>query len=136
MNAVSLLNWNDSYRIGDAVIDGEHCRLFDLINDFHFTFSLNRDRRDILRVLNRLMRYAEEHFRHEEQIMAERGYPELERHRDIHAGLFETLFALQAKLEKKTIGMEQETVTFLRTWLTDHIAEDDRALGIFLSEKG
>jgi hemerythrin len=130
---MALLNWNDSYRIGDAVIDGEHCRLFDMINDFHFTFSQNRDRRDILKVLNELVRYAEEHFRHEEQIMSERGYPELERHQDIHSGLFETLFALQAKLEKGTIGIEQEAVAFLRIWLTDHIVEEDKALGRFLA---
>ena len=131
---MALLIWNDSYRIGDPVIDREHCRLFDLINDFHFTFLQNRDRRNILIVLNNLVQYAEEHFQHEERIMAERGYPGLDRHREIHADLFETLFSLQTKLEKGTIGMEQETVAFLRNWLTDHIAEDDRALGKFLAE--
>lgn len=130
---MALLNWNGSYEIGDAVIDHEHCRLFDLINNFHYAFLLNRDRRDILRLLNDLVRYAEEHFQHEERIMVERGFPDLEHHRGIHAGLFETLFLLQAKLEKEAIGMEKETVEFLRTWLTDHIAEEDRALGRFLS---
>lgn len=93
----------------------------------------NRDRRAILKLLNELVRYAEEHFHHEGAIMAERGYPDLERHSEIHAGLFETLFSLQAKLERGSIGMEQETVGFLRTWLTDHIAEEDRALGKFLA---
>ena len=131
---MALLNWNDSYRVGDALIYLEHCRLFDLINNFHFTYMQDRDRRDILQVLNELVRYAEEHFQHEERIMAERGYPELDRHRDIHVELFETLFSLQTKLEKGTIGSDKETVEFLRTWLTDHIAEEDRALGKFLAE--
>lgn len=130
---MALLNWNGAYQIGNAVIDGEHCKLFDLINDFHYTFLLNRDRRDILKVLNDLVRYAEEHFRHEEHIMAEHGYPELEPHRAIHARLFETLFSLQSKLEEGSIGMEKETVDFLRSWLTDHIAEEDTALGKFLA---
>lgn len=131
---MALLNWNDSYRVGDALIDREHCRLFDLINNFHFTYMQDRDRRDILQVLNELVRYAEEHFQHEERIMTERGYPELDRHREIHVRLFETLFSLQAKLERETIGMEQETVAFLRTWLTDHIAAEDKALGHFLAK--
>ncbi len=130
---MALLNWNSRYQIGDAVIDGEYRRLFDLINDFHYNFLSNRDRRDIVKLLNDLVRYAEEHFQHEERIMSERGYPELERHRDIHAGLFETLFALQSKLEQGSLKTEKETVDFLRTWLTDHIAEDDAALGKFLA---
>ena len=29
--------------------------------------------------------------------------------------------------------MEKETVDFLRTWLTDHIAEEDRAFGRYLA---
>ncbi|PWB39783.1 MAG: hemerythrin [Rhodocyclales bacterium] len=131
---MALLNWNSSYRIGIAALDREHCRLFDLINNFHYAFTLNRDRRDILKLLNDLVGYAEEHFQHEEAIMTERGYSRLQYHREIHAGLFETLFSLQTKLERGTIGMEMETIAFLRTWLTDHIAEEDRALGKFLAE--
>lgn len=131
---MSLLNWNDNYRIGDALIDREHRKLFDLINNFHFTYLQNHDHHNILQVLNELVRYAEEHFRHEEQIMAECSYPELDRHREIHVGLFETLFSLQTKLEKGTIGVEKETIEFLRNWLTDHITSDDRALGVFLTQ--
>lgn len=130
---MALLNWNSAYQIGDAVIDDEHRRLFELINDFHYNYSLNRDRRDILKLLNDLVRYAEEHFQHEERIMAERNYPGLEPHREAHAGLFETLFSLQSKLEGGAFKAETETVDFLRTWLTDHIAEDDLALGKFLA---
>lgn len=130
---MALLNWNSTYQIGNAVIDCEHRKLFELINEFHYTFMLNRDRHDILKVLNELVKYAQEHFGHEERIMVEHGYPELETHRDIHARLFETLFTLQKRLEENSVGMEKETIDFLRNWLTDHIAEQDIALGKYLA---
>ena len=57
---MALPNWNSAFQIGDAVMDGEHRKLFELINGFHYTFLLNRDRRDILKLLNDLARSAEE----------------------------------------------------------------------------
>jgi hemerythrin len=67
-------------------------------------------------------------------MMADRSYPELEAHQRIHAGLFETIFQLQTKLEEASVKMEKETVDFLRHWLTDHIAEHDTAFARFLTE--
>ncbi len=130
---MALLNWSRDFQLGHAVVDAEHRRLFDLINDFHFSFMASRDLGEVRRLLNALVRYAETHFRHEEHLMAAAGYPDLERHRDIHAGLFETIFALQEKFEAGAVKMESEAVAFLRTWLTDHITEEDKAFGRFLA---
>lgn len=130
---MALLNWSRDYQLGHAVIDAEHRRLFDLINDFHYLFLASRDTREVLRLLNALVLYSETHFRHEEQLMSEADYPELAAHRDIHARLFETIFALQEKFEAGAVKAESEAVAFLRTWLTDHIAEEDKAFGRFLA---
>lgn len=40
---------------------------------------------------------------------------------------------IESELEEASIKMEKETVDFLRTWLTDHIAEEDRAFGRYLA---
>lgn len=45
----------------------------------------------------------------------------------------ESIFVLQARLEEASIKFEKETIAFLGTWLTDHIAEEDRAFGRFLT---
>lgn len=129
---MALLNWKPDYLIGHTRIDAEHQHLFDLINAFHYAFVQSRDRREILQLLNSLVQYAEEHFQREEQLMAEHAYPGLERHREIHAGLFETIFRLQGKLEQASIKLEKDTFAFLRTWLTEHIVEHDMEFGRFL----
>lgn len=130
---MSLLNWNRAYVVGNAQVDSDHQTLFDLINSFHFAYVQNRDRTEILRLLNDLVKYAEEHFQREEKMMAAAAYPGLEQHQQIHAELFETIFVLQTKLEEASIKMEKETVEFLRHWLTDHIAEHDKEFGRFLA---
>lgn len=132
---MALLNWSRDYQLGHPVIDAEHRHLFDLINDFHYFFLASRDTREVLRLLTALVRYSESHFRHEEELMFEAGYPRLAAHRDIHATLFETIFALQEKFEAGVVKAESETVAFLRTWLTDHIAEEDKAFGRFLAAR-
>ena len=131
---MALLNWKRDYLLGNAQIDSDHQHLFDLINSFHYEFVQNRDRAKILRLLNMLVKYCEEHFQREELMMAEKSYPGLDEHRQIHAGLFETIFELQSKLENDSIRMEKETIVFLRHWLTDHIAEHDTAFARFLAE--
>ena len=133
---MALLNWNDSYALGNTQIDADHRQLFDLINDFHYAFTLNHDRGEIARLLNSLIHYSEDHFQREEQMMVERGYPDVEKHRAEHERLFETVFTLQSKFESRELKMEKETVEFLRHWLTDHIADDDRKFAKFLAKPG
>ena len=72
---MALLNWKADYCTGNAKIDDDHCNLFERINDFHFAWQSSRDRKDIARVLNRLVEYAEEHFAREEEIMRASCYP-------------------------------------------------------------
>ncbi len=124
---MALLNWKRDYLLGNAQIDSDHQHLFDLINSFHYEFIQNRDHVEILRLLNNLVKYCEDHFQREECLMAEKAYPGLDEHRQIHAELFETIFELQGKLESASVKMEKETVDFLRHWLTDHIVEHDMA---------
>jgi len=130
---MALLNWTSGFLTGNAGIDDQHRNLFDLINDFHFAYLGSRERDEVLSLLNALVRYAENHFQEEERLMSEAGYPELERHCRIHAGMFETIFELQEKFEAGAITADKEAVAFLRNWLTDHIATEDMAFGGFLS---
>ena len=131
---MALLNWKRDFLLGNAQVDSDHQHLFDLINSFHYEYIQNRDRAEILRLLNNLVKYCEEHFQREEGMMAEKSYPGLDDHRQIHARLFETIFDLQSKLENASIKMEKETVDFLRHWLTDHIVEHDMAFARYLAE--
>lgn len=132
---MALLSWSDSYLIGDETIDSEHKALFDLINDFHSRWVERQQRQDIAIVLNRLVRYAQQHFQHEEAIMAAAGYPRLGEHQQVHERLFETIFNLHKEFEEGDLHLEQDTMKFVRTWLVEHILNNDYAFRDFLVRK-
>ena len=132
---MTFLSWREDYRVGVDVIDGEHHRLFDLINEFHDRHARGETRDDVLRVLNRLVAYAEEHFQHEEELMRESAYPHLENQVAQHEQLFTSIFALNDRLAAGVAHVDTDTLRFLKGWLVGHIVQEDMQLGDFLQRK-
>lgn len=130
---MSLLRWSDNYLVGHEQVDTEHRYLFALINEFHDAFMERHSRADLDRLLNRLVEYTERHFRHEEAMMREAGYPDLARHAAIHESLVEQIFRLAEKFSNRAINPTRETFAFLDTWLTEHIRVEDMAFALFMA---
>ena len=129
---MALLSWSPQYLIGNKVIDSEHQELFRLINNFHSSWLEKHAAHEIAKVLNQLIVYAEMHFRHEESIMRDAGYPKLEQHQLIHDGLIENIFKLQQSYEDKSLHLEMNTMKFVKLWLIDHILQQDYLFRDFL----
>ena len=125
---MTLLTWSNDYLIGDETIDAEHKELFRIINNFHDKWQERKeseDREAIATVLNRLVRYAEEHFQHEELIMRGADFPLIAEHRSIHEGLFERIFQIHREYAEHDLRLEQHTLNFVRNWLISHIVTED-----------
>lgn len=76
-------------------------------------------------MIDRLNSYAKTHFRYEETLMKNRGYPELESHKRFHT-YFETQLQEFEKLAVAGSKVATKTVfKFLRDWFLDHILEED-----------
>lgn len=129
---MALLSWRADYEVGVATIDAEHRYLFDLINEFHDRSAGGETRVAVLQVLSKLVGYAEEHFQHEEALMNEHAYPQLERQRGSHETLFSSLFELNDRLSKGDADIDFQTMRFLKGWLVDHILKEDMDIGVFL----
>ena len=110
---MTLLSWSNQYLIGDDLIDAEHEELFRLVNDFHTRWLEAHDRQAIARVFNQLIVYAETHFRHEETI--------------------ETIFQLHRSYMEENAHLEVNTMKFVKSWLIDHILENDYRFRDFLA---
>ena len=95
---MAFLSWRNEYRVGVEQIDEEHRYLFDLINAFHDTHIGGTKRSALEQILNRLVHYAEQHFRHEEAIMEAEAYPAYVEHCALHEDLYLTIFRLSEKL--------------------------------------
>lgn len=132
---MAFLSWRNEYRIGVERIDEEHRYLFDLINAFHDTHVGGPDRSALGQILNRLVHYAEQHFRHEEAIMKAEAYPAYVEHCALHEDLYLTIFRLSEKLAAGSLRDDMETVRFIRSWLVTHIVQHDLQFSDYLARR-
>jgi len=122
---MAFLSWREQYRVGLERIDREHLYLFDLINKFHDGHRGGAEPRELQRILNDLVQYSEEHFRHEEETMLENEYPGLSAHCGLHEELYLAIFRLGEELAADSSSITMDTHSFLRNWLVSHILTHD-----------
>ena len=95
------LVWREAYECGQPSIDDEHRRLFDLANEaFDASFGSDAQPGQLPDALDRLLTHIAQHFAHEEQILAERGYARLAAHRQAHAGLLARATELKSAVDQ------------------------------------
>ena len=129
-----LLSWRDDYRVGLPQIDSEHRYLFGLVNEFHDQYGNGGNPQQLMLVLNRLVAYAEKHFRHEEALMQARGYPRLAHHQELHERLYSSIYAVHEKQSSDTGKADAALVRFLKNFIY-HILNEDLNVGEFLRRK-
>lgn len=128
-----MLVWSDDYRIGMKELDAQHLILFSIINQIDINIESGRSADLVEDVLGALAAYIEYHFRFEEQLMREHGYPDADLHAAQHAGLWEKMRKVAAAAA--TTDRLQEAVKirkFAIDWLVDHILQDDLAFADFV----
>ena len=81
------VDWDDSLTTGIARIDAEHRVFVALIDELEQADSEGGDRDRMQRILREIHAYAVFHFIREENLMADCGYPERDRHRNEHQAL-------------------------------------------------
>ncbi len=131
---MALLTWDSSYSVGVKTMDGQHTRLFDMLNELHAAMMKGQTDGLTGKLLNKLVNYTKEHFRAEEAMMAASRYPGIERHRAKHRELTKQVEAFVTKFEKGEGMVNIQLMSFLRDWLTTHIQQEDKEYGPWLNK--
>ncbi len=125
------MDWDATYAIGQAAVDADHQRLFQLFNRFSAAIAAGETRESANRFLRDLADYCDYHFRREEGLMRATGYPDAARHTAMHDG-----FAAFVRKQSTTIEHDLEEVQFLQNyvemWLCGHILVMDKWFGEWL----
>ena len=87
-------------------------------------------------ILKRMADYAQIHFKDEEALMAEYGYPELEGHRSAHQYFITKVADFNRGFNLDQDSLTEEMLFFLKDWLLTHIMETDKRYSSFLNERG
>ncbi len=120
-----LIVWGPKIKIGIDVIDRQHKRLVDLINELHRAMKQRKGAEVLSRIMNGLVDYTKEHFDYEEGLQAKAGYPDLDTHKEVHRNLVKKVEAYQAKIKDGEKLVTKDLSAFLKDWLVNHILGTD-----------
>jgi len=118
------------FSINMPYIDNQHKKLLDIANDFHKAVYENKGGESLFKILNALIKYADQHFRDEEKVMEAADYPhdKTVEHKKIHEQLIMDIFRLQQECNQSAEKTIYELELFLNSWLINHILTTDKQL--------
>ncbi|MEO5364410.1 MAG: hemerythrin domain-containing protein [Magnetococcus sp. DMHC-8] len=134
--------WSEELRTGHDAIDRQH-------QDLYASFRGVSQLLEVPEVnvkywFGMVMRNTEEyvltHFADEEQLMAERHYPDHHLHKGLHVEIVATLHKHQAVIKQLTTAAEQiaearSLLDFLNDWLNTHVMVDDKNFVEFMNRE-
>lgn len=125
---MKLVEWNDSYSVGNARVDHQHHRLMDLMNLLNEAMTENDTAANTGMILDALVEYARMHFSDEESLIADRLDPGLlHSHQAEHDRFLSQVFDLQLAYHEGKAEIDKDVMEFLKIWLTKHIQVSDKA---------
>ncbi len=115
--------WTPDLNTGIDVIDRQHQRILDYINQLEETKQHN-DRVVIKQILEDLVDYTQSHFAFEESLQEEAGYKYAKPHQKVHQLFIRRINEYQ---ERFALGQNitEELHQVLVSWLINHIRRDD-----------
>ncbi|OCL28099.1 chemotaxis protein [Orenia metallireducens] len=129
--SLGLIEWDDSYSVGIEAIDKQHKQLFNIVNDLISANKLNKGKKEIGKVLNFLADYTVKHFKDEEKLQQDSGYPDYESHKELHDKFLEDAVNFKERFDKgqiDTATMMDFNKTITR-WLVQHVRGIDQEVG-------
>lgn len=117
------MKWLAEYNTGIEVIDDQHKRILDYINELEEVRQTHE--RHLMRdVLLNLIDYTQSHFTFEESLQEEAGYKYRVPHKRVH-DLFIKKIELYYERFEMGHNVEEELYEVLSKWLINHIQHDD-----------
>jgi hemerythrin-like metal-binding protein len=128
--------WDDSYSVGVAEIDRQHKALMDMANELKYELDGKRSMKTDRRILKGLIDYTVTHFSYEEQLVDQTGYIESDDHKQLHRKLVEDVLTYNDRIEQGDEKVLGELMSFIKSWLIEHIQKTDKKLGAHLQKTG
>lgn len=120
------LHWSERYGVGDAVIDAQHKRLFELIGELRVAVEARSKPEGLLGIVETLERYVAVHFHYEEQMLARSGYSDLEAHVQHHRRFARELSERASRLRGGDPAQAASLLRWLMDWWDSHVLVKDR----------
>ncbi len=121
--------WNNNFVTGLSIVDGQHRNLVNLINKFSNLLSQNElIFEDIESVYAELAKYAQHHFREEEELMLSHGIDQrhVAMHKNEHKNFLQEISSMHIGISPEKPDAAKPLLEFLIAWLAYHILCTDQ----------
>jgi hemerythrin-like metal-binding protein len=123
------MKWLNEYNIGVSTIDQQHKKLAASITGLQHALTTTYVNRQMAKTLKFLVDYTQHHFHEEEEVMQSVGFPDLEKHKQLHKDLVNDVRQILIRLKNKETIHAGDLIDFLIGWLQNHIIEEDQKIG-------
>ncbi|ENV43916.1 MULTISPECIES: bacteriohemerythrin [Acinetobacter] len=117
------MKWVPEYNTGIDVIDDQHKRILDYINEID-EIDVNTNRARVKQILENIIDYTQSHFTFEESLQEEAGYKYRVPHKRVHDLFIKKIESYRDRFEMGH-SIEAELHEVLSKWLINHIQHDD-----------
>jgi hemerythrin-like metal-binding protein len=136
LNASRFIEWKPEYSVGIESIDNQHRKLIGLINALQTAVDYSTGEEFERQALEELVDYTRTHFKYEEGLMEQNGYPDFEPHRAEHERMIAQVDEVMEAYRQDQDNAMRNAITFLKGWLVNHINGTDQQYSKFLIDKG
>jgi hemerythrin-like metal-binding protein len=119
--------------VGVKTIDQQHAGLFAIVNELHGAMLKGQAKNVAGPLLDKLLKYTEQHFAYEERMMEAAKYPGLAVHRGHHGDLTRQVREFITRYKRGDGALTVELLHFLSDWLTKHIQHEDKEYAPWLN---
>lgn len=117
-------------------MDYQHGILMDTLNDLRSMLLHGADRGGLRLQLERLIELTKMHFRSEEQLLQQQGFPGTEEHRKAHHNLLTRLYSAIDRVNRDEDVRLNSLLDFLPSWYIEHVEQLDQPYGAWLNDHG
>jgi hemerythrin-like metal-binding protein len=132
MMTMKLMQWNDDMVTGITEVDRQHRDLLELVNEVAPVLASlgDQEARDVGHLYDKLMAYADNHFKTEEALMSryEIDSRSLDRHRKAHMELVGKVTGMANRYADGEFMAGEDLLCFLAGWLVAHMLGEDQSM--------
>lgn len=128
---MNLINWDDTLSVGLEKFDNEHKKLVSLINHLNTAMSQGKSREILGGIITELIKYAQTHFKNEEDFFKEVNFPDSQTHINSHRAFAIKVNDFEERFKRGQVGLGVDVMNFLKDWLIKHIKGEDKKYGEF-----
>ena len=132
---MSIVQWDESLSVNIDEIDQQHRWLIKTIAKLESSMRQGNSKAVLWEIFDELTNFWTIHFKAEEKVMVEVGYPDTENHLAEHKNFIRKIDAFKEAFQEDEIGLTVEMMNFLSDWVYKHIKHMDSGYAAYIAHQ-